>query len=93
VNELFGSTEKRKKDQAESLDLTVIEHRRKNTKDEGRGVVFKHDLIGENGWRIGSSMGRLEDSARTRLKGCTTKIRLGPTMMRIKIEIFCRIYF
>jgi hypothetical protein len=33
-------------------------------------------------------MGHLEDSKRIRLKGCTTKIRLGPTTMRIKIEIF-----
>jgi hypothetical protein len=30
------------------LELTVIEHRRKNTEDEPRGVIFKHDLIGEN---------------------------------------------
>jgi hypothetical protein len=37
------------KDQAESLGLMMIEHRRKNTKDEPRGVVFKHDLIEENG--------------------------------------------
>jgi hypothetical protein len=27
----------------------VIEHRRKNTEDEPRGVVFEHDLIGKNG--------------------------------------------
>jgi hypothetical protein len=33
-------------DQAESLGLTVIEHRQKNTGDEPRGVIFKHDLIG-----------------------------------------------
>jgi hypothetical protein len=37
------------KDQAESLELTVIEHRRKNTEDEPQGVIFEHDLIGENG--------------------------------------------
>jgi hypothetical protein len=30
---------------------------------------------------------------RARLKGCTTKIWLSPTMMRIKIEIFSRTYF
>jgi hypothetical protein len=35
------------KDQAESLELTVIEHHRKNTEDEPRGVVFEHDLIGK----------------------------------------------
>jgi hypothetical protein len=61
----------------------VIEHRQKNTEDEPRGVVFKHDLIGENGSRTGSSMGHLKDSKRIRLKGYTTKIRLGPTTMRI----------
>jgi hypothetical protein len=38
----------KEKNQAESLELTVIEHRRKNTEDEPRGVIFKHDLIGEN---------------------------------------------
>jgi hypothetical protein len=38
-------------------------------------------------------MGHLKDSERTRLKGCTTKIRLGPTTMRIKIEIFSKTYF
>jgi hypothetical protein len=27
----------------------VIEHRQKNIEDEPWGVVFKHDLIGENG--------------------------------------------
>jgi hypothetical protein len=49
MNELFGSAEKRRRDQAESLGLTAIEHHRKNTEDEPRGVVFKHDLIGGNG--------------------------------------------
>jgi hypothetical protein len=38
-------------------------------------------------------MGHLKDSERIRLKGCTTKIRLGPTTMRIKTEIFCRTHF
>jgi hypothetical protein len=38
-----------KRDQAKSLGLTVSEHRRKNTEDEPRGVVFEHDLIGKNG--------------------------------------------
>jgi hypothetical protein len=37
------------KDQAESLELMVFEHHRRNTKDEPRGVVFKQDLIGKNG--------------------------------------------
>jgi hypothetical protein len=38
-------------------------------------------------------MGHLKSSERKMLKGCTTKIGLGPTMMRIKIEIFFRTYF
>jgi hypothetical protein len=40
-------------------------------------------------------MGHLKDSERARLKGCKTKIRLGPTTIRIdiKIEIFFRTYF
>jgi hypothetical protein len=46
VNHLVGSAKREGKDQAESLRLTAIEHRRKNTEDEPRGVVFKHDLIG-----------------------------------------------
>jgi hypothetical protein len=41
--------EREGKDQAESLELMVIKHRRKNTEDEPRGVVFKQDLIGEKG--------------------------------------------
>jgi hypothetical protein len=46
----YSRTRKReKRDQAKSLGLTVIEHCRKNTEDEPRGVVFKHDLIKENG--------------------------------------------
>jgi hypothetical protein len=50
MNELFENVNyKREKNQAESLDLMVIEHRRKNTEDEPRDVVFKHDLIEENG--------------------------------------------
>jgi hypothetical protein len=49
VNHLFGSAKREGKDQAESLGLTVIEHRRKNTEDEPRGVVFEHDLIEEKG--------------------------------------------
>jgi hypothetical protein len=49
VNHLFGSVKRQGKDQAESLELTVIEHHRKNTEDEPRGVVFKYDLIEENG--------------------------------------------
>jgi hypothetical protein len=49
VNHLFGSAKREGKDQAESLGLTAIEHHRKNTKDEPRGVVFKHDLIGGYG--------------------------------------------
>jgi hypothetical protein len=49
VNHLFGSAKRQGKDQAESLELMVIKHRRKNTEDEPRGVVFKHDLIGGNG--------------------------------------------
>jgi hypothetical protein len=35
-------------------------------------------------------MGCLKDSERTRLKGCTTKVWIGPTTMRVKIEIFSR---
>jgi hypothetical protein len=61
----------------------VIELHRKNTEDEPRGVVFKHDLIGKKGQRIGSSIGHLKDSERIRLERYTTKIRLGPTTMRI----------
>jgi hypothetical protein len=38
-------------------------------------------------------MGYLKDSERIMLKGCTTKIRLDPTTMKIKIEIFSRTYF
>jgi hypothetical protein len=49
VNHLFGSVKREGKDQAESLGLTAIEHRRKNIEDEPRGVVFKDDLIGGNG--------------------------------------------
>jgi hypothetical protein len=52
VNELFENVNykrEEKKNQAESLGLTVSEHHRKNTEDEQRGVVFKHDLIGKNG--------------------------------------------
>jgi hypothetical protein len=49
VNPLFGSVKREGKDQAESLDLMVIEHRRENTEDEPRGVIFKHDLIEEKG--------------------------------------------
>jgi hypothetical protein len=49
VNHLFGSAKRQGKDQAESLDMMVIEHRRKNTEDEPRGVIFEHDLIEENG--------------------------------------------
>jgi hypothetical protein len=48
MNELFENA-KKKRDQAKLLGLTVIEHRRKNTEDEPRSVVFKHDLIGGNG--------------------------------------------
>jgi hypothetical protein len=33
------------------------------------------------------------DSERIRLKGYKTKILLGPTTMKIKIEIFSRTYF
>jgi hypothetical protein len=33
-------------------------------------------------------MGHLKGSERIRLKGRTTKIRLGPSVMKIKIEIF-----
>jgi hypothetical protein len=47
VNHLFGSAKREGKDQAESLGLTVIKHRRKNTEDEPRDVVFEHDLIEE----------------------------------------------
>jgi hypothetical protein len=49
VNHLFGSAKRQGKDQAESLGLTVIEYHRKNTEDKSQGIVFKHDLIGENG--------------------------------------------
>jgi hypothetical protein len=49
VNHLFGSAKREEKDQAESLELMVIEHHRKNTEDEPRDVVFKHDLIEKNG--------------------------------------------
>jgi hypothetical protein len=49
TNGLFGSTKREGKDQAKSLGLTVIEHHRKNTEDEPQGVIFKHDLIGEDG--------------------------------------------
>jgi hypothetical protein len=49
VNHLFRSAKREDKDQAESLGLKVIEHHRKNTEDEPRGVVFKRDMIGENG--------------------------------------------
>jgi hypothetical protein len=45
MNHLFGNAKREGRDQAESLGLTVIEHHRKNTDDEPRGVVFKHDLI------------------------------------------------
>jgi hypothetical protein len=38
------------------IGLMIIEHHRKNTEDEPRGVVFKHDLIEGH------------DSERTRLK-------------------------
>jgi hypothetical protein len=38
-------------------------------------------------------MGHLKDSERIRLKGCTIKTRLGPTTMRVKIEMFSRTYF
>jgi hypothetical protein len=93
TNGLFGSAKREGKDQAESLGLTMIEHHRKNTEDEPRGVVFKHDLIEGNDLRIGSLMGHLKDSERIRLKGCTIKIRLGPTTMKIKIEIFSITYF
>jgi hypothetical protein len=48
VNHLFESAKREGKDQAKSLALTAIEHRRKNTEDEPRGVIFEHDLIGEN---------------------------------------------
>jgi hypothetical protein len=46
VNELFGSAKREGRDQAKSLGLMAIEHHRKNTEDEPRGVVFKLDLIG-----------------------------------------------
>jgi hypothetical protein len=49
MNGLFGSAKREGKDQAESLGLTAIEHHRKNTEDEPRGVIFKHDLIEGNG--------------------------------------------
>jgi hypothetical protein len=47
MNGSFGSAKREGKDQAESLGLMVIKHRRKNTEDEPRGVIFKRDLIGE----------------------------------------------
>jgi hypothetical protein len=31
------------------LELTTIEHHQKNTEDEPRGIIFKHDLIGGHG--------------------------------------------
>jgi hypothetical protein len=49
VNHLFGNAKRGEKDQAESLGLMAIEHHRKNTEDEPRGIVFKHDLIRESG--------------------------------------------
>jgi hypothetical protein len=49
VNHLFGHAKRGGKDQAKPLELMVIERHRKNTEDEPRGVVFKHDLIGANG--------------------------------------------
>jgi hypothetical protein len=39
----------KERNQAESLDLMVIEHHQKNTEHEPCGLVFKHDLIEENG--------------------------------------------
>jgi hypothetical protein len=48
MNHLFGSVKRERRDQAESLGLTAIEHHRKNTEDEPRGFIFKHDLIGGN---------------------------------------------
>jgi hypothetical protein len=36
------------RDQAKSLELTVIEHRRKNTGEMPRDVIFKHDLVEGN---------------------------------------------
>jgi hypothetical protein len=77
-------SEKRRWDRTESLEMMVIEYRRKSTEDEPRCVFFKHGQIGKNSKRIGSSMGHLKDSERIRLKGYTTKIRLGPTTTRIK---------
>jgi hypothetical protein len=47
MDELFESTKREGRDQAESLELAVIENHHKNTEDEPRGVVFKRDLIGE----------------------------------------------
>jgi hypothetical protein len=58
----------------------VIEHRWKNSEDEPRGVIFEHDLIGENCKRIGSSMELLKDSERIRLKERTT--RYGSVRLR-----------
>jgi hypothetical protein len=50
MNYLFGSAKRVGRDHTESLGLTAIEHhRKKNTEDEPRGVIFKHDLIEENG--------------------------------------------
>jgi hypothetical protein len=40
---------KRRKGSGQVVGMTAIEHHRKNTEDEPRGVVFKHDLIGEKG--------------------------------------------
>jgi hypothetical protein len=40
--------EKRRRDQTEPLEMTVIEYRRKSTENEPRGVVFKHGQIGKN---------------------------------------------
>jgi hypothetical protein len=45
----FGARKREGKDQAKSLELTVIEHRRKNTEDKPRGIIFKHDLIMKKG--------------------------------------------
>jgi hypothetical protein len=62
------------------LGLTVSEHRRKNTEDEPRGVVFKHDLIEEK-WledqKLDETSLRFEE---TRLKGFTT--RYGSVRLR-----------
>jgi hypothetical protein len=51
--------------------------------EEGTDARPRDSVMGRN--RIGSSMGYLKDSERTKLKGCTTRIRLGPTAMKIKI--------